>query len=671
MGATLKSTRKVLMYTTLALFIFIGVIMVYLVVTDQYDDTTMLWNLDSLQLITTNVSKQYKSPPHIPNLQENLQIDETPPIETSQNDKYNTTTTQQAQPITSKPPQVPTNENETILANPSNPANNTKATQYISSLPQPIESNPKPENQTNQPHITQPQSTQLHQNQSASLNTTKNPNPIDIQATIPPKTTLITVPSPNDHFPPSWEEMNDQQFCSIQNDTRHKYLMQVMYNQQFTRSCNISENKFLIYDVVLEKTRGLGASVFGYLCRYMTVALQLNRTFLLHGQFDWTLDVKYCENTNAMECYFLPLSTCDPVDILSQVTNESDITQFHQGSNPTDCRFGANDIYNNLTECESKIILINKRKTPKPMLQKAISDFAQEHFRMKIFEFEAILVAFFLRPQPNIRRIVYDKIQKSINKSLNGDVDNLNPSEYISMPIRASDKCRNIGNITHKHYTHKAETSCFVPVEYMLIMNVLKTYSEQMLKGVILTSEDSEFVQEVIDFMRNDNRSLVKDWNVILNTEDYSVGEGTTTYKQTKRRYHEKDYDEIGTSFYTDHIVSALSSLMLQLHLETEYLVWLYESSWTELMWNWLAILNCNINKERHKVNYNKCCKLLTSGYIHHRDHNKIELPKEMWFAARKRDNLTAEKFHDKYGIWYSDKGYCHIAGSKNRVAKR
>eukprot|EP01084_Bolivina_argentea_P106005 189832_1 len=468
--------------------------------------------------------------------------------------------------------------------------------------------------------------------------------------------------------PLSWQQLNDQQFCSIHKNTSHQKLLQDIYKQQFNRDCNDPSTKFIIYDIWLEKTRGLGASLYGYLCRYMTVALQTNRILLLHGTFDWTENKGYCKGKNAMECYFLPLSNCDSIDILAQ-TNTSDPTQFHQGKNPSNCIFGDNDPYKNLSHCQQRVILINARRTPKPLFQKPISIFAEQHWNMKIFEFESILVAFFMRPQQIISEIIDEKLQKSINKSLNGSIDDLDPSRYISMPIRASDKCKNIGTITQKHYTHKAETSCFTPIEYVLLMNAMRYYSNTSLIGVILTSEDNEFVKQVVNIMRYDNRSNVSDWNVILNTEDYSVGEGTTTYKNTKRLYHAELNSEIGTSLYTDHIVSALSSLMLQLRLETEYLIWLYESSWTELMWNWLAILNCNVNKKKHIPNYNKCVKLLTSGYIHWRDHNKVEFAADIWEKIKK-DNLTVTQFYNKFGLWYSHKSYCHIQGSKNRVAK-
>jgi len=293
------------------------------------------------------------------------------------------------------------------------------------------------------------------------------------------------------------------------------------------------------------------------------------------------------------------------------------------------------------------------------------------YFEIKIFEFEAILVSFFLRPQPVVKQIVNDKINKSLHRSLgDGFVAGIDASKYISLPIRASDKCKNIEQVTHKKYTHRPEITCFTPLEYVLLMNVMREYAENEVLGVILTSEDAQFVQSVVHLMREHNASHVGDWNIILNTEDFSVGEGTTTYKRTAIAFNgSMSRVGVGKSLETDHIISALSSLMLQIHMETQYLLWLYESSWTELMWNWLAVLNCNVDRNKHVVEGNKCVKLLNSGYIHKRDHNKVEFSKDIWEKLRKR-NVSSQVFYDRYGIWYREDAFCHVAGSKQRVAK-
>ena len=613
-----RSIRKTIMYTTLVLFIFIVVIGIYLVINDQYDEG--IWNVSNkIQLITQNVTlNEYKLPIDIQTLSQ----------------KLNLPTTIDTQTTTESPLNIDTLE----LIPSNNSIHHENLTQNLD----------KEKDIINIPT----QSTPTHLSYTQQL--TKH---------------ILNAEATNGHIPHSWEDLNNQQFCSIhKSDPKHQKFLETIYDLQFTRSCNINEHKFLIYDVNLENARGLGASLFGYFCRYLTVALQLNRTLLFHGQFDWTIGAEYCNNTNGMECYFLPLSHCDPRDILEQVS-KTDTTEYHEGKNPENCRFGTNGID---TECEYKVIYINKRRTPKPMLQKGISDFGVKNFRMKIFELESIMIGFFLRPQPNVKQIIYEKILNSVNKSLDGkeNIDDINASQYISMPIRASDKCRNIHNVTQKRYKHRPEITCFTPIEYMFMMNVLKIYSKMELKGVILTSEDNSFLEQVVYFMKNDNRSLVKHWNVILNTEDYSVGEGTTTYRRTKKLYNVSLDDKLGTSLGTDHIVSALSSLILQVHLETEYLLWLYESSWTELMWNWLAILNCNVMAERHKAEYNKCCKLLTSGYIHTRKHNRIELPPDIYQQVHDEQGLDEDEFHDKYGIWYAENTMCHIQGSKKRVAK-
>lgn len=471
----------------------------------------------------------------------------------------------------------------------------------------------------------------------------------------------------NKNIPSSWIELNNQQFCSIHPNTNQQSVIERIHSLQFTQNCSHPLTKFLIYDIALEATRGLGASLYGWLVRYMVVAMQTNRILLWHGQFDWTQNVSYCANKNAMECYFMPLSHCNPMNILSTI-NRSDTTQYYEGNNPKHCVFGSNNRFNNLSQCMERVIFINK-KPQKPLLQRPISEFAQRNFRMKIFEFEAILVSFFLRPQPMVKHIIYKKINKSLYNSLHSQITAFNASQYISLPIRASDKCKNIQTITHKQYTHMAEVTCFTPFEYVKLMNVMREYSDNELRGVIITSEDALFVQDVINVMQYENVSNVSDWNIILNTEDFSVGEGTTTYKRTQIKYNASLREGVRTSLETDNIISAMSSLLLQLHFETEYLLWLYESSWTEMMWNWLAVLNCNVNKTKHVADKNKCVKLLNTGYIHKRKHNGVEFSEDIW-KKLKRENVSEQEFYDKHGVWYKSNSFCSIAGSKNRIAK-
>eukprot|EP01083_Nonionella_stella_P139203 424126_1 len=448
--------------------------------------------------------------------------------------------------------------------------------------------------------------------------------------------------------PATWQHLNKQQFCRIEQSPTQLRFFQFLYHNQFPKNCGATTTKFLIYDIHLEASSGLGASLFGNLLRYFTTALMLNRTFLLHGVFDWSSIVQYCADTNAMECYFLPLSNCDPLHLLSN-TNKRDVME---GKGPSDCIFGDNNHKHRLSHCTHKIIYINRRNYDRPVMRKAITKWSKSTFDMDISEYSALITSFLLRPQPIVKDIVLDKIRKAVYKSLNGKVNQLNASKTISLPIRASDKCDNIARVTGKHYTHKPEISCFTPFEYVSVMNAMEyLLPNGSVDSVILTSEDASFVRMVVDIMRNRTYSMVYDWNVIINTEDYSVGEGTTTYQRTQKVYHTVN-GEVGTSFYTDHIVSAMSSLLLQLHLDTEYFVVLRSSSWTHLMWKWTPMLNCNIyNPDRHVMRHAKCLALAVPGYeAKYRREKYVVLPNEMCQALRER-NVTRDDFFSRFGI--------------------
>eukprot|EP01083_Nonionella_stella_P300879 1029448_1 len=135
------------------------------------------------------------------------------------------------------------------------------------------------------------------------------------------KTTMPLIT--NHSYPSTWQQLNEQQFCRIEQSDTQINLFQFLYKNQFPSTCSAPSTKFLIYDIFLETSSGLGASLFGNILRYFTTALMLNRTFMLHGVFDWSSIVDHCAHTQAMECYFLPLS------------NSTD--NIYTGSGPTNC----------------------------------------------------------------------------------------------------------------------------------------------------------------------------------------------------------------------------------------------------------------------------------------------------------------------------------------------
>ena len=416
----------------------------------------------------------------------------------------------------------------------------------------------------------------------------------------------------------TWEQLNNEQFCKIEQSSsfsNQQKLLEYITDLQFNIDCNDKRNKYIVINMDIFRIMGLGAAL-GSISKYFVVSLQLNRTLLIRGQYIWAeLASDYCNDTIGMECYFLPLSNCNADDILSTV-NTSDITQYHQGS-PNDCIFGSyNRKKQNLTHCVSRVIDIKEGKI-NPAIFRFINQWSNRMFGLHHNELIAVLKAFMTRPQLYVRNIVYRKISKSIQKSLNGDVNKLNASQTVSLPIRASDKCKNINNITHQSYYTTPEIECFTPNEYLDLLNTIQLYADNTIDTVILTSEDQLFLKQMIDTIQNNENSNVKHWNIITNTEDYSVGEGTISFEKTARKSNLTINENMWTSLYTDPIISALSSLMLQIHLDSEYLVYGDSSSWTTLMWEWSGSLNCNIHPERHVFRGNKCIKLSTPGYIH------------------------------------------------------
>ncbi len=79
----------------------------------------------------------------------------------------------------------------------------------------------------------------------------------------------------------------------------------------------------------------------------------------------------------------------------------------------------------------------------------------------------------------------------------------------IAYPIRASDKCKSIGNITGKHYTHGSETNCFTPLEHVhvRVMSSIKYFTNDKIDTVIFTSEDESFLDRVVGLMKDRNVS--------------------------------------------------------------------------------------------------------------------------------------------------------------------
>ena len=206
--------------------------------------------------------------------------------------------------------------------------------------------------------------------------------------------------------------------------------------------------------------------------------------------------------------------------------------------------------------------------------------------------------------------------------------------------------------MTGKRYTHKPEIDCFSPTEHVLVMNAIEYLTDGTIDTVILTSEDDAFLDKVVEAMANRTVSNVSRWNVIRNSEDFSVGEGTTTYRQTVKWWKQPLDRTVGTSLETDHMVSALSSLVMQVHLEPEYLVYGDSSSWLKLMWKWLSLMDCNIDRTFHVSGSNRCIELSSPGYMRlHRIQQKfVRFSQPLWDRIRS-EGLEPDSFVKLFGI--------------------
>ena len=228
-------------------------------------------------------------------------------------------------------------------------------------------------------------------------------------------------------------------FCKIDtnnqfSDGMHQFLRS-LFQIQFNADCTSLDTKFIIYNIALEAKTGFGSSITNGLKRILAVSMMLNRTLLLTGKHDWSYDLSYCTGYDAMECYFVPISNCNALDILSQI-NTSDPTEYHIGAVPKHCHFGnkiVDDHGDVLPECTERVIHLHTRRKHGGilLLNREISQWIRRRFKLRMMPFEAVVAAFFSRPQPAVRAMIYRKIQKSIVRSLESQI--VDSSDLLSM----------------------------------------------------------------------------------------------------------------------------------------------------------------------------------------------------------------------------------------------
>eukprot|EP01084_Bolivina_argentea_P215676 366220_1 len=470
------------------------------------------------------------------------------------------------------------------------------------------------------------------------------PNMFDDLSMMPGLNDIHTPSNINNIYPINIWQLNKQQFCSANmNDQRHIKLLNDIYRLQFSTTCDLNNksNTYLIYQIEIHDGSGLGATL-NSVAKYFLLSLHLNYTFLFNGQLDWTIDVDYCHNKIGFNCYLMPISNCDPITLLSQVNT----TQYLDGS----------DIEHHSKNNHYSIIHITTHPGNRYRIEELLdmklfpvdmNKIINKTYNMLYLEWYSIFVSFILRPSIPVRDIIDDKLRRSKPFPIVS-------WQTVSIPIRASDKCRNLKTKRNATYIPEAEVStCWEAKEWVLLMNAIKYFTNSQIDTVILTSEDQEFLNDVIDMMQNETISKVDNWAIITNILDFSVGEGTASYRETKNigKYSH------GQSLDKDHIVSALASLLLQIHLESEYMVKMTSSSWTNLIWNLMAFMDCNHDEYFKLKNESKCISVYTPGYVEISNYTYVEFSRDI-FEKIHDENLEPDLFYNKFKIHIGDQGW-------------
>ena len=174
---------------------------------------------------------------------------------------------------------------------------------------------------------------------------------------------------------------------------------------------------------------------------------------------------------------------------------------------------------------------------------------------------------------------------------------------------------------------------------------------------MILTSEDDDLLQNVEEMLRNDTLSSdhtasFTEWTVIRNVEDVNAGEGTMGYKRSDRALDPL----LGTALKFDHTVNSMATVMLQLHLEPEYVQFWDQSSFSKFMWQWAQNLECTTDHEqRSRREERKCIELKSKGS--HQNRRRVTDGIDIRFPGDLRQRLgelrqdDATSFFEHYGL--------------------
>ena len=86
--------------------------------------------------------------------------------------------------------------------------------------------------------------------------------------------------------------------------------LKIVFHNQFKEDCYSNDTKFFFHDIH-NHDRDIGPLMEAYLSPVFWKVILLNRTHLIVSKWDWVKNYKYCNQTNALECYTLSLSKCN------------------------------------------------------------------------------------------------------------------------------------------------------------------------------------------------------------------------------------------------------------------------------------------------------------------------------------------------------------------------
>jgi hypothetical protein len=257
---------------------------------------------------------------------------------------------------------------------------------------------------------------------------------------------------------------------------------------------------------------GFGATLRGSMIGTLYSALTSNRVFLLDPP---TFHFGGCDS-QSWSCYFQDLSNCTLRDAQSVANHPHTEEPLPLTREPRQHTNASLAVYKGQHEwAPIEVFLPNTGPLP--------------HFPMLSHDdIAAGLLMYLLRPTANTR----ERAEAILRESLPCGFD---PEAAISMPIRASDKCRD-------PYGGGPESTCPTLDAYLALADVLREWDPR-LRYLILTSEDPEYVANI-------TQHAGKGWEFVINPYDRMPAVGGPEFLIPPRP-GQPSVDEQFMSFFT------------------------------------------------------------------------------------------------------------------------